>query len=76
MRDLLVSLKPATLLLADRNFLGWQLWREAAATGAEEANALRHWARAWLHGVRRREPRLFAHWHLIARIPGRAVGAG
>jgi len=34
-RDLLVSLKPAMLLLADRNFLGWQLWREAAATGAE-----------------------------------------
>lgn len=34
-RDLLVSLKPGMLLLADRNFLGWQLWREAAATGAE-----------------------------------------
>jgi len=34
-RDLLVSLNPGMLLLADRNFLGWQLWREAAATGAE-----------------------------------------
>ena len=34
-RDLLVSLKPGMLLLADRNFLGWQLWRDAAATGAE-----------------------------------------
>ena len=34
-RDLLVGLKPAMLLLADRNFLGWRLWREAAATGAE-----------------------------------------
>ena len=33
-------------------------------------------ARAWLSGVRRREPRLFAHWHLVARTSGRAVGAG
>lgn len=31
---------------------------------------------AWLHGVRRREPTLFAHWHLIARTSGRPVGAG
>ncbi len=31
---------------------------------------------AWLNGVRRREPRLFAHWHLIAPTSGRAVGAG
>ncbi len=33
-------------------------------------------ARAWLQGVRRREPTLFAHWHLIARTSGWAVGAG
>ena len=31
---------------------------------------------AWLYGVRRREPRLFAHWHLVARTSGRTVGAG
>jgi RNA-directed DNA polymerase len=31
---------------------------------------------AWLHGVRRREPQLFAHWYLIARPSGRSVGAG
>jgi hypothetical protein len=31
---------------------------------------------AWLDGVRRREPTLFAHWHLIAHTSGRAVGAG
>ncbi len=29
----------------------------------------------WLHGVRHRQPDLFAHWHLIARTSGRSVGA-
>jgi len=32
-------------------------------------------ARAWLHGVRQRQPTLFAHWHLIASTSGRPVGA-
>jgi len=31
---------------------------------------------AWLRDARGREPRLFAHWHLIARTSGRPVGAG
>jgi RNA-directed DNA polymerase len=31
---------------------------------------------AWLNGVRTREPRLFAHWHLIVSTSGRPVGAG
>lgn len=31
---------------------------------------------AWLQAVRGREPKLFAHWHLIARADGRFVGAG
>lgn len=31
---------------------------------------------AFLNGVRKREPRLFAHWHLIATTTGRPVGAG
>jgi RNA-directed DNA polymerase len=31
---------------------------------------------AWLDGVRQRKPKLFAHWHLIARTSGRTVGAG
>jgi RNA-directed DNA polymerase len=30
---------------------------------------------AWLQGVRKREPKLFVHWHLIARTSGRSVGA-
>jgi RNA-directed DNA polymerase len=30
---------------------------------------------AWLQGVRRREPKLFVHWYLIARTSGRSVGA-
>ena len=31
---------------------------------------------AFLNGVRKREPTLFAHWHLIASTVGRTVGAG
>jgi RNA-directed DNA polymerase len=29
----------------------------------------------WLHAVQRREPRLFAHWHLLGTTTGRPVGA-
>ncbi len=32
-------------------------------------------ANAWLDTVRRHWPRLFAHWHLLARPAGRPVGA-
>ena len=31
---------------------------------------------AWLRDARKREPKLFAHWHLLARTGGRSVGAG
>jgi len=31
---------------------------------------------AWLRDARKREPKLFAHWHLISRTAGRPVGAG
>ena len=34
-RQLLGSLRPGMLLLADRNFYGYQLWNAAAATGAD-----------------------------------------
>ena len=34
----------------------------------------RAWAR--LHAARQRQPRLFAHWHLITRVNSRPVGAG
>ena len=30
---------------------------------------------AWLNTVRQREPRLFAHWHLLPVTQGRPVGA-
>ena len=30
---------------------------------------------AWLRDARKREPKLFAHWHLIVRNSGRSVGA-
>jgi hypothetical protein len=30
---------------------------------------------AWLRHVKRRAPKLFAHWHVIARTDGRSVGA-
>jgi RNA-directed DNA polymerase len=32
-------------------------------------------AGAWLDAVRQRQPRLFAHWHLVAPTSGRPVGA-
>jgi hypothetical protein len=32
--DLLPALRPGMLVLADRNFASWKLWRAAAATGA------------------------------------------
>jgi hypothetical protein len=32
---LLASFGPGMLVLADRNFLSWKLWRDAAATGAQ-----------------------------------------
>ncbi len=31
---------------------------------------------AWLRDARKREPTLFAHWHLMSRTAGRPVGAG
>ena len=39
---------------------------------------LRHQPRrawAWLASVRQRDPKLFAHWHLVAGVPRRPVGA-
>ena len=54
----------------DEHVVRWAMHKFKRLRGRPER------ARAWLHGVRRREPRLFAHWHLIARTPGRAVGAG
>jgi hypothetical protein len=34
-RDLLPAMRPGMLVLADRNFPSWGLWREAAGTGAD-----------------------------------------
>jgi hypothetical protein len=34
-RQVLPALGPGMLLLADRNFPGWRMWRQAAATGAD-----------------------------------------
>ena len=36
-------------------------------------NPIRAWQ--WLKAARRRQPKLFAHWHLLARPAGRSVGA-
>jgi hypothetical protein len=36
-------------------------------------NPTRAWQ--WLRAVRRRQPRLFSHWHLVASPAGRSVGA-
>jgi hypothetical protein len=40
-RRVIASLRPGMLLLADRNFPGWELWGLAAATGADLAWRIR-----------------------------------
>ena len=37
-------------------------------------NRAKAWA--WLAAARQRQPKLFAHWHLVSRTQGRPVGAG
>lgn len=54
----------------DEHLVRWAMYKFKRLRGRPDR------ARAWLDGVRRREPRLFAHWHLVARTSGRTVGAG
>jgi len=55
----------------DGHLVRWAMYKFKRLRGRPDR------ARAWLDGVRTREPRLFAHWHLITRTTsGRTVGAG
>ena len=55
----------------DGHLVRWAMYKFKRLRGRPDR------ARAWLDGVRQREPRLFAHWHLIVRTTsGRTVGAG
>ena len=54
----------------DEHIVRWAMQKFKRLRG----RPLRAWA--WLAAVRQRQPRLFAHWALIARASGRPVGAG
>ena len=56
-------------LRIDQHLVRWAMQKYKRLRGRPE----RAWA--WLEAVRQRQPALFAHWHLIARAPGRPVGA-
>ncbi len=56
-------------LRIDQHLVRWAMQKYKRLRGRPE----RTWA--WLEAVRQRQPALFAHWHLIARAPGRPVGA-
>ena len=53
----------------DEHIVRWAMQKFKRLRG----RPLRAWA--WLAAVRQRQPRLFAHWALIARASGRPVGA-
>ena len=70
---------PATLLYRsrlhliarriDQHLVRWAMQKFKRLRG----RTMRAWA--WLSAARRRQPRLFAHWHLISPAQGRPVGA-
>src|SRR5665213_1671686 len=53
----------------DQHLVRWAMQKFKRLRGSPK----RAWA--WLEAVRRRQPRLFAHWHLISPAQGRPVGA-
>lgn len=53
----------------DQHLVRWAMQKYKRLRGRPDR------ARAWLDVARQRQPKLFAHWHLIARTPGRPVGA-
>ena len=59
-------------------FLAWRIDQHLLRWAMQKFKRLRGKiakADAWLDAVRQRQPRLFAHWHLIAPTNGRPVGA-
>ena len=60
----------ATLALRiDEHLIRWAMHKFKRLRG----KTAKAWA--WLNAVRQREPRLFAHWHLLPTTRGRPVGA-
>ncbi len=60
----------ATLALRiDEHLIRWAMHKFKRLRG----KTAKAWA--WLNAVRQREPRLFAHWHLLPTTRGRSVGA-
>jgi RNA-directed DNA polymerase len=53
----------------DQHLVRWAMQKFKRLRG----RTMRAWA--WLSAARRRQPRLFAHWHLISPAQGRPVGA-
>jgi RNA-directed DNA polymerase len=53
----------------DAHLLRWAMQKFKRLRGRQAR------ARAWLERVRQHQPRLFAHWHLLAPTTGRPVGA-
>jgi RNA-directed DNA polymerase len=53
----------------DQHLVRWAMQKYKRLRGRPQQ------AWAWLDAVRQRQPRLFVHWHLIARTQGRPVGA-
>ncbi len=65
--------RPKLYLIArriDQHLVRWAMQKFKRLRGSPR----RAWA--WLSAVRPRQPRLFAHWALIARPSARPVGAG
>lgn len=54
----------------DEHIVRWAMQKFKRLRG----RAARAWA--WLNAVRQRQPKLFAHWHLVPRTNRRPVGAG
>ena len=53
----------------DQHLVRWAMQKYKRLRG----RTLRAWA--WLEAVRRHQPKLFAHWHLITRATSRPIGA-
>jgi RNA-directed DNA polymerase len=54
----------------DQHLVGWAMQKFKRLRGKP------HRAWAWLNAVRQRDPKLFAHWHLLASANGRSARAG
>jgi hypothetical protein len=64
---------------SELRFLAWRINEHLARWAMHKFKRFRGKyakAMAWLQKIYQRQPRLFAHWQLIAFTAGRTVGAG